>query len=185
MTDKRLLGGIFNYATKIPVEVLEVMDFESGADYWYEIIKAGLNQRLDYSREFSQEAYVTTIKLNEKMAESKNQKKVTFFTDTDPSEQQYKGGVNINSIKAVGDSYARLEEADEIECALREVEAMQKVLLYSQGVNLRVIIENALEGIPVAVSKLQEICENFTSLGKNIKILLSAGINIADKLATA
>lgn len=184
MTDTRLMMGVFAYHKEIPVELLETVDFgdKRTSDQLYEIFEAGMKHRLDYDREFNQGAYAGRISTNKRMSENGEQKKLLHFSYGDEDDYGRQRGVDINSIEAVDDSYESLENSDEIRSAIKDVRIMHKVLLYSEGVNLKIILENAIDGVEVAINKLKYIFENFELLGERIKILLEADICIPELL---
>lgn len=184
MTNKRLVQGIFAYHREIPVALLETVNFEdkNTSDHLYEMFEAGMNNRLDYSREFKQGAYAGRITTNIRMSENKGQEKLLHFSYGDEDEFGRNKGVDINFIRAVEDSYESFENSDEIMSAIKDVKMMYKVLLYSEGINLKIVIGNALAGIEIAIEKLRYIFENFELLGEKIKILLEADICIPELL---
>lgn len=187
--DVRIIGGAFTYHKRLPVEILEVMDFSNTktADTWYEMITAGINKRINYDMEFNQDGYSAQIALNEAMSKSRDNKKLTFFTTGDDSDDLKRKGVDINSIadsngyfeyaiSEIRNAYEKVDMDDDIETAIQDVRMMIPVLMYTEGINLKIVLDSALKQIPTAINKLKYIIENYELLGERIKSLLEAGV---------
>lgn len=176
----KLLSGVFGYRNEFPVKILEVMDFEDKMtrDNWWEIVNAAINGRIDYNSDFYQRAYVSTVKLNEKMSDEKkwNTTEVHYkYDDTDDNSWR----VNINSITSTRDAYESVEVSDEIRYALEDIKALQRALLYQEGINLKLILQSALEGIPTAVVKLKELCSRFQGFSSSVEVILKQQVDIS------
>lgn len=172
---KKPLRGAFSYRKEIPMEVLSILDTEDkfSQDYWYEIIKAGYNNRLDYDREFNQVGYATTIMKNRRMAEYKDYKKTARFCEAGDEASLAKGCVSIEVIKPEMECYNEVETKDEINSALDEIKALQEFLFEEENVDIKKVIKSALEGIPEAIARLRGLCSKYEDFAESLQILLS------------
>lgn len=173
---RRTLGGAFSYESEIPIETLEILDITSGKDYWYEIINAGIGYRLDYNREFNQEGYVARTKRNKKMAV--NKKKTTKETHLTEDYEENGGGVSLNLIKEVDNSYDNIIKVDERLYLERELKRLHTELLY-EGINLKLLMQQAMDNLATAVNQLRELCATNSEVGEIIKQALCEGVSLA------
>lgn len=169
---KKSLKGAFTYRSEIPVELLEVLDTDMTKDYWYEIIKAGYLDRIDYSKEFNQVGYVTTVMKNQRMAEYKDYKKTARFCDAGDEMSLSKGCVSIEVIKPEVECYKEFETQDEINYALEDIEKLQSFLFEEESLDIKKVLKSALEGIPEAVAKLRGLCNKYEDFAENLQVLL-------------
>lgn len=174
-TGKKPLRGAFSYLNEIPVEVLEILDTEDtfSKDYWYEIIKAGCKNRIDYTREFNQVGYATTVMKNRRMAEYKDYKKTARFCDASDEASLAKGCVSYDVIKPEIECYREVDTQDEISSVLEEFKSIQNYLYEEENLDIRKVIKSALEGIPEAVARLRGLCNKYDDFAESLQVLLS------------
>lgn len=159
---RRLLQGVFSYRTRIPVEVLSVLDYDdkSTKDFWYEIVRAGLKGRLDYSRDFNQRGYCSRVKDNQSKLERDYYKKCPHLDYSEKSENDKPSPytVKIGSIQAMETAFEVIEDDEAVKQAFECMIKTQEVLLVEEGIDLKLLLQNALQNIPSAVLKLKSLC---------------------------
>lgn len=186
--------GQFHGITELPEEVLSLFTSlveEPGKNIRYasEIISAGLQGNIDFSREFNIDAYEAAITRNLGLNKSRKQKKETFldFSGGDGDDTQH-GGVRVDiasmsNALQMEDAYEALLDEDELRYAITTIKSLQPVLLVEARLDLIYTIRQALKGIPDSVKMLRTVCEDYEIVGEQIKVVLGSGHEFEEMFA--
>lgn len=186
--------GQFHGITELPEEVLSLFTSlveEPGKNIRYasEIISAGLQGNIDFSREFNIDAYEAAITRNLGLNKSRKQKKETFldFSGGDDDDTQH-GGVRVDiasmsNALQMEDAYEALLDEDELRYAITTIKSLQPVLLVEARLDLIYTIRQALKGIPDSVKMLRTVCEDYEIVGEQIKVVLGSGHEFEEMFA--
>ena len=68
-------------------------------------------------------------------------------------------------------------------CGLRQVRDLNDSFIVNYSVNVVDTLKYAVRGIPSAVSKLKELCSEFSELSEYIRIILSSGKDLCEFFA--
>ena len=176
---KSLRGSCFSFEEHVPIEILGIMDFSSGKDYYYEIINSAMNGGINYDMEFNQCGFVAAIKRNQRMSEKNAPLPLIENEGADTVYDQK--GVSVNTLPTFDVRYNDYENQQEYEDALKSVQAMSRELFKTYRVNIKVLLQNALNGVPEAVIKLKQICKDYELFAEQLEIILKYG-NLAKAL---
>lgn len=183
--------GQFHGYTELPEDVLSlftslVEDPSKHVKYASEIISAGLQGNIDFSRNFNIDAYEAAITRNQQFSTSKKRKKETFldFGSGDDDEAQH-GGVRVDvaslhNVAQMEDAYEQLMSEDELRYAISAIKSIQPMLLVEARMDVLYTMKQALRGIPDSVKMLKKLCEEYEILGEQIKIVLSSGYSFEE-----
>lgn len=195
-TLKSFQFGIYNGYSEVPERVWGLL--KDMADnpvktvpYAYDIIRAGLEGRIETNAPFYLDAYCRSIETNTRMAEYSRVKKVLSCVDTDGSNDREfdatpYGTVSLSKVSLVAkmeDAFDKLVDDDELMYALRQVRDLNDSFIVNYSVNVVDTLKYAIRGIPSAVSKLKELCSEFSELSEYIRIILSSGIDLCEFFA--
>ena len=179
---KHCMWSAFSYTSTIPegVQALfsDVVEKNTTVDFAYDIVNAGMEGRIDLNRDFNLAGYCYKIKsTNEMYVKPTKQKKETFISadDSDYEGTAQKGGVQLNKIKKLEESFDEIEDNSELIYAINTIQSLQKDFLIQEGINLKVLITRAIEGVPTAIKNLKILCEDFELVGEQVKVILSSG----------
>lgn len=178
-----ILKSAFSYEKQLPERVQAL--FSTMADkptksveYVDEIIRAGLDGRIDLSSNFNLEGYCYRITSTYKgKVEPKSLKKIKYLEDdtSDFENTAKSGGVLTNTIIKLETSFEEIENDSELMFAVDTIKRLQMDFLVQEGISLKKLITRAIEGVPQAVKKLKVVCEEFELVGEQIKVILLSG----------
>lgn len=195
-TLKSFQFGISNGYSEVPERVWRLL--KDMADnptktvpYAYDIIKAGLEGRIETNAPFYLEAYCHSIETNTRMAEYTKVRKVLSCIDTDgvkdrESDATPYGTVSLSKVSLVAkmeDAFEKLVDDEELAYALKQVRNLNDSFIVNYSVNVMDTLKYAIRGIPSAVSKLKELCSEFSELSEYIRIILSSGEDLCEFFA--
>lgn len=179
--------GQFYGVNELPENVLSLFtslvdDPTKKIQYASEIISAGLQGNIDFSREFNIDAYEATITHNQRLGISKRSKKVSFLDMTSGSsdDDSQPNGVRVDiaslqNVSQMEDAYEQLMDEDELRYAISAIKSIQPVLVVEARMDLLYTMRQALKGIPDSVKMLKQLCEDYEVLGEHIKVVLGSG----------
>jgi hypothetical protein len=194
------LFGAFNYGTsnKLTEEVLGLFKgvYEQSLSghvkevkYAYDIVNAGMEGRIDFSKEFNLSAYEYRIDNNANLNKYHKRKKESFLDESNNEETSQRGGIQENKVAKLSNSLNNSEadidcilEKSELMTALKLLQGVQDDFLKTEGVNLNFLIKRAVQGVPVAIERLKELCTEFELLGEQVKIILSSKESLVSSL---
>ncbi len=184
-------GIHFGY-NEIPADVLRLfanVDSNKRLEYAGTIVENAMLGRIDTSKPFNLDGYETRVKFNEKLSTNQKGKKELYIGDdvADADEVVRTGGLTPNMVSAQSLyseelGYSKILNKAEFRYALNRVNALKSELFISEGVDIRGLILDALNGIPSATKVLKELCNKYDELSSLIKILLSSKLNLEEEL---
>ena len=158
--------------------------------YVDEILQAGLSGRIDLKSPFYLDAYCKAVEEKTRLATSARLKKVTTYVDTsNGSEKEEKLGYGLVSLNQVSllarmeDHFEKLIDNDELMYSVSQIKSLNSSFILEYSVNIVETLRNAVRGIPSAVSKLRELCSEFSDIAEYVQVILSSGIDIEECLA--
>lgn len=175
LSNKKSLKGCFSYREEIPQEVLGILDLDTeySRDVIYEVVTAGCNNRLDYTREFKQGAYATTIYKRNEMRKSKYYAKHSRICNASDEDSLEAGCVAIDTILADTEAYDCFETSDEIASETSEFLNMVSYYKEERGLDLKKLVASAIQGVEGAISQLRYIMSDDKALADTVQALLS------------
>lgn len=184
---KNILKGAFGFDNTVAPEVYELFkgmltSNEKEVPYALEIIKAANEGRISMDGSFCLEAYCGKIKSNLEKNAIQRAKKVTFLDmSANPEEDMEKGvagagfGVSVNKIVKMESSYEEIDEDEDLVYAIKQIKRVQEDILAEEGIDLLFLMKRAASGVPQAVQKLRQFCEEYELLAEQVKIILTSG----------
>lgn len=175
LSKNKTIKGCFSYREEIPQEVLGIIDLDTdySKDVIYEVVVAGCNSRLDYSREFRQGAYATTIYKRNEMRKSKYYAKHSRICNSSDEDSLEAGCVAIDTILADTTAYDSVETQDEVSTETMEFLSMISFYKEEKGIDLKKLVASAIQGVGGAVSQLRYIMADDKALAETVQTLLS------------
>ena len=184
--------GIHFGCNEIPADVLRLfvnIDSNKRLENAGTIIENAMLGRIDTSKPFNLDGYEARIKFNEKLATNQKGKKELYISDdtSDADEVIRTGGLTSNMVSAQSlyseeKGYSKILNRDEFRYALDRVNVLKAELFISEGVDIKGLILDSLNGIPSATKVLKELCNKYDELSLLIKILLSSKLNLEEEL---
>lgn len=147
-----------------------------------ELINSAKNGKIYLDRPFNLFGYQYNTERNKKMnMEKKGQREKYIDTDKDFEKTKRTNGVQDNAIRDMSQISLEDEITDsaEVEYAIKSIVRVSDSFLVDEGIDLKVLLQRALSGVPNAVQTLKKVCEDFEILGEYIKLLLDK--NALDK----
>lgn len=181
---KVFLKTAFSYADKSilseQVQELFASMVETPAksvEYVSDIIDKAMTGKIDLNGEFNLGGYCHTIKFREKMTANKKSKKEKFINeDTSDFENTHRqGGISLYELVNLDNEITKLDDDSEVSYAVSTIKRLQKDFLINEGINLKVLLKRALDGVPQAVSSLRDVCTEFELVGEHIRVILGSG----------
>lgn len=181
--------GSYKGKDGIPEEVLRLLSSlkpEMGVEYVQEIIDAGLDGRINLDGNFNLGGYVYAIKRNGQLSERKEMAReshINFSSDGDTRSgetRQEAGMVDANVVAykmytQMNDSFENLVEDADLRYAIETIKSINEELVITYDVDLIVLLKKAASGVPQAVAKLKQLCDDFALVREQVKIVLSSG----------
>ena len=154
-----------------------------------EIINAGLEGRIDFNSEFKLEAYDYTITNNLRLNVEKERKKKTFInfggSDMETEQALRKGGISIDVVSSsasviedMRDAFEEVLDDSELKYAISTIKSLNEDFIVDFNVDLITLIKRSVLGIPQAISKLKEVCQDFSIVSEQVEIILKSGHDI-------
>lgn len=140
-----------------------------------EVINGAKNGKIYLDRPFNLFGYqYNTEKYKELSKNKKSQKEKFITTDVDCEKTRRTNGIQDNAIKDMSAISLEDEIVDtaEVEYAINSIVRISDSFLVEEGIDLKVLLERSLSGVPNAVQTLKRVCEDFEILGDYIKLLL-------------
>lgn len=180
--------GTFMGVSELPVEVLNLFlplteNPDKRVKFASEIISAGLQGKIDFSKEFNLDAYEATIEKNQHLLKE-NERKKKVYLDFSGSGDDFDDVVNSGGIKA---DFVQLDSIEEMKDAFEEVllnedlayavstiKSLNDEFISDYGTDLIFALKRAVQGIPQAVDELKKICEEFSLVSELIETILSS-----------
>lgn len=164
---------------------------EINIEHASEIVEAGLKGNI--GENFSLIAYEKGIKKKEALAKiSKAKKKknidISLDTEQDNSVTSYfdisMTQLDMQVVKTTDllDEYEKLLNEDELEYAIKEIKGLQKDIFIKEQIDVMQGLKDALDGVPVAIRTMKELCEKYERVNELVEIILSSKIPLESYL---
>ena len=189
-------GTVGNYGdSEIPENVLNlfsslVNEPTKKVEYASEIIERGLAGGIALNGTFDIDAYECAIRKNIYLGKEQKKKKEFYFddcSDDDFDDVASSGGIKIERYKAseIQDAFELLLDDDELNYAIDTIKALDLDLQEEENIFIIKVLEQALKGIPLAVSKIKEVCNRYKVVSEQIEIILSSGKTFEEMFSPA
>lgn len=173
---------------ELPVEVLNlflplVEEPNKKIEFASEIISAGLQGRIDFSRGFNLDAYEATIRKNQHLLKESERKKKSYIdfsgASDDFDEVASKGGIKVEfesleTIEEMKDAFEEVLMNEELEYAVSTIKSLNDSFIADYGTDLIFTLKNAVRGIPQAVTEIKNICTEFSVVSELIETILTS-----------
>lgn len=180
--------GTFMGVSELPVEVLNLFiplteNPDKRIEFASEIISAGLNGKIDFTKDFNLDAYEATIKKNQRLLKENEKKKKSYIDfnggSDDFEEVACSGGikadfVQLDSIEEMKDAFEEVLANEELEYAVTTIKSLNAEFISDYGTDLIFALKKAVQGIPQAVEELKSICAEFSLVAELIETILSS-----------
>ena len=164
---------------------------EINIEHTSEIVEAGLKGNI--GENFSLIAYEKGIKKKEalvKISKAKKKKNIDISLDTeqDNSVTSYfdisMTQLDMQVVKTTDllDEYEKLLNEDELEYAIKEIKGLQKDIFIKEQIDVMQGLKDALDGVPVAIRTMKELCEKYERVNELVEIILSSKIPLESYL---
>lgn len=151
-------------------------------EYVLEIIDAATAGRIDLDN-FNLAAYNKTIKKNENKVGNRRKNKILRITEDidEAGVEPYAVPEAVVSLYAEQvDEYEKLENAEELKFAVKELRTLSVSILYDYRIDLFRCMQQALKGIPNSIKLLQELVNADPYIGSLIKIVLKSEKSLSE-----
>lgn len=160
-----------------------------------DIVMAGLDGRIDTSREFNLWGYDYAISTNGKLSEDvrkrKKEKYISFDTDDETvSADLRNGGITIDMLsyssltnETAADEFEEIENSMELEYAVKTIKEINDDYITYEGIDLIQLIKSAVQRVPQAIEKLKEVCLDNEFVGEQVKVILGSGAPLDSQFA--
>lgn len=183
---KSIMRGAFGFDDTVAPEVYELfssmLNSNKEVPYVLEVMKAAKEGRINMDSSFCLEAYCGKIKSNLEKNAIQKAKKVTFLdTSANPEDDMEKGvagagfGVSVNKIIKLESSFDKIDESEDLVHAINQIKRVQEDILAEEGIDILFLIKRAASGVPQAVQKLRQFCEDYELLAEQVKVILTSG----------
>ena len=164
---------------------------EINIEHASEIVEAGLKGNI--GENFSLIAYEKGIKKKEALAKiSKAKKKKNIDTSLDTEQDNSVTSyfdismtqLDMQVVKTTDllDEYEKLLTEDDLEYAIKEIKGLQKDIFIKEQIDVMQGLKDALEGVPVAIRTMKELCEKYERVNELVEIILSSKIPLESYL---
>lgn len=178
------IWGLFAQMQENPnIEVEHVM----------EIVDRAMEGAIDLTKKFNLYGYDYAVKTNRKRKQRKNAAIETFIDfsgNKDEDTPETRGGVSIDVVSYQADmlseaknEFEQLFDNAELKCAIESIKSLNDDFIVDYSVDLIALIKKAVQGIPQAVLKLKEVCEQMSCVAEQVKIILNSGVSIDECFA--
>lgn len=180
--------GTFMGVSELPVEVVNlflplVENPDKRVEFAGEIITAGLQGRIDFSKEFNLDAYEATIRKNQHLLKESERKKKSYIdfsgAGDDFDDVANSGGVKadfvqLESIEEMKDAFEEILLNEELEYAVSTIKSLNDEFISDYGTDLIFALKRAVQGIPQAVEEIKNICQEFSLVSELVETILSS-----------
>lgn len=175
--------GLFSQMSELPNIPVE---------HALEIIERAKEGAIDLTREFNLFGYDYAIKTNRKRKAIKKLSTETFIDfsgcrDDRQSDVESRGGISIDVVSYQADAlsdakneFECLFDNEELKCAIESIKSLNDDFMVEYSIDLISLIRKAVKGIPQAVLKLKEVCDEMTCVAEQVKIILSSGVSVEE-----
>lgn len=175
--------GTFMGVSELPTDVLNL--FKSLVDekgkkisYASEIVFAALAGNIKLDDSFNIDAYISTIRKNERLCTNKKsmyESSYTLNSDFD-DELLDLGYCSLHNTDNISDSddYTKFEDNEFLKYSVSMLKEINKDFISDYGIDLVFCIKRALGGIPSALAILKDVCKNFDNIKDMIYALLTS-----------
>lgn len=174
--------------SELPVEVLNLFlplteDPDKRIEYASEIITAGLQGRIDFSKEFNLDAYEATIRKNQHLLKESERKKKSYIdfsgASDDFDEVASNGGIkaefeSLETIEEMKDAFEEVLSNEELNYAVSTIKSLNDDFIADYGTDLIFALKSAVRGIPQAVEEIKKICTDFSVVSELIETILTS-----------
>lgn len=178
------IWGLFAQMQENPnIEVEHVM----------EIVDRAMEGAIDLTKKFNLYGYDYAVKTNRKRKQRKKAAIETFIDfsgNKDEDTPETRGGVSIDVVSYQADmlseaknEFEQLFDNAELKCAIESIKSLNDDFIVDYSVDLIALIKKAVHGIPQAVLKLKEVCEQMSCVAEQVKIILNSGVSIDECFA--
>lgn len=176
--------GTFMGVSELPPDVLNL--FKSLVDengkkisYASEIVFAALAGKIKLDDSFNIDAYISTIRKNERLCTDKKRMyefSYTLNSDCDDDELLDLGYCSLHNTDTISDSddYTKFEDNEFLQYSVSRLKEINKDFISDYGIDLIFCIKRALGGIPSALAILKDICNNFDNIRDMIYAILTS-----------
>lgn len=167
-------------------------------EYVQEIIDAAQQGRVNLNSDFNLAGYCYKISQNTMLKANSRKKKETFYFEDDGIDESdwgkysKQGGISMTEVtvqskrfNALEQGFEALEDDSEFLDAINTIKNLRDDFLVNEGVDLIMLIKQALKYFPQAIKELKKICTEFELVGEQIKIILSSEKDIEHYLEFA
>lgn len=160
---------------------------ERTVEFTEEIINAGLEGRIDFTKVFNLDAYEFTVRNNEKMNTEKRRAKEVFIdyssTETEKESSLRNGGITmdavaVSAVEKLSDAFEEVVDSSELSYAIETIKSLNDDFIIENGVNLISVIKKAVEGFPQAKATLKRVCEEYSIVSEQVHIILKSGRDV-------
>ena len=189
-TLRSLSFGVSNGVDVLPEEVSLLFkematDGKSPVECADEIIRAGLEGRINLNVPFNLRGYEYTIKCTERMKKEQNKFKTLYIDFENDKENTQRGSglynadyVSQNCINKMHDAYEEIADSAELQSAIATIKSLNSDFIIEYDVDLVSLIKRAVGGFPEAREKLANVCKEFELVGEQVKLILSSGFEV-------
>lgn len=176
--------GTFMGVYELPPDVLNLFNSlvdEKGKKISYasEIVFAALAGNIKLDDSFNIDAYISTIRKNERLCSSKKsmyESSYTINSDCDDDELLDLDYCSLHNTDNISDSdeYTKFEDSEFFQYSVSKLKEINKDFISDYGIDLVFCIKRALGGIPSALDILKDVCKNFDNIKDMIYALLTS-----------
>ena len=150
-----------------------------------EIISAGLQNNINFNKEFNIDAYEATIRKNERLGKENKRKKEVFIDYSDAAddweETSKSGGIkadiaSVRNAMRMQDAYEDLIQEDTLRYAVDTIKSLRQELLIEAKIDIIKTIQQALKCIPESVQALKDVCRDYSIVAEQVEVVLSSGL---------
>ena len=182
-------GRVLGY-DEIPTEVLslftDLVDNPSQRiDCGYEVVQAGMANRIDFSRPFNLEAYQFGVKKKQQLGYNEKRKhelSLEFSCNDDEVPTTYdsitEDAASNQIANKVKDAYEELLASAELTYAVSTIKNLNVEMMTVEGIDLIRCLKEAVNGVTKAIMTVKRISECYPYLGKSLETILSSGEEI-------
>ena len=175
--------GTFMGVSELPPEVLNL--FKSLVDedgkkisYASEIIFAALAGNIKLDDSFNIDAYISTIRKNERLCTDKKSMYESSYALSSNSDDElldldYCSMHNTSNIDD-SDEYTKFEDKEFFQYSVSKLKELNKDFISDYGIDLIFCIKRAVRGIPSALDALKDVCNNFDNVKDMVYALLTS-----------
>ena len=152
-----------------------------------EVLNAALEGRINLNADFNLCGYDYAVRANNNLTKEKSRQKQVFLdtsvNEGDKESAMRNGGMSVDyatasAVNELVDAYEEILDDAELQFAVETIKSLNKEFIVEYNVNLVSTIQKAIQGIPQAISKLKELCDECDIVSEQVYIILSSGKDI-------